>query len=56
VQPIGADHQIEGALGAALEADLDAAWGLGHGRDGVTEQVLGGVTAMLVQDPGQVGA
>jgi hypothetical protein len=56
VHPVGADHQVEGAACAAGEADLDAPRLLGHGRDAVAEEVLGGVPAVLVQHPGQVRA
>jgi hypothetical protein len=53
---VGADDQVEGALGAALKGDLDAVGGLSHSGDGVAEQVLGGVAAALVEPEPEASA
>ena len=56
VEPVGADHQVEVAVGSVLEAQSDAVGVLVDGGDRVAENGLDVVLDRGVDRPGEVAA
>jgi hypothetical protein len=56
VQAVGPDHQVETPPGTAREDHVDPVSLLGQLGDPVAEDVLGGGTGVVVEQPGQVPA